>query len=161
MNAYATHLPVLKKVFGYKKYSDVAEYGMGLYSTLFFIENCERIQSLEMQSAEWYNKIISEFGNKKNWIHAYSPSPDSRLRKKLDLVFVDGHGDSRPECVNAAIELNIEVIIAHDTEEKGYGWERIKLTDAYSSIEIKDNESGVQTTVYSTDHKLIKYLGND
>jgi hypothetical protein len=57
--------------------------------------------------------------------------PDAWQMEKLDphydLIFVDGHGDSRPECLMWA-KNRTDLIIAHDTEHPYYGWERADMS---------------------------------
>lgn len=124
----ATHLPILKQLFKNHKIFKVLEFGCGDFSTgLFYNSGCS-LTSVEMQHKEWYDRILGKF-----------PGIDLRLAlgpltwenepldKRYDLIFVDGHGDSRPECMMWAKD-HTDLIVAHDTEHPYYGWERADMT---------------------------------
>lgn len=161
MDKYATHLPVLEKVFEYSKPNRIFEYGMGLYSTKLLLEKAGKkgmVTSVEMQSLEWYKQCCNHFSEDKRWTSICDIGPYYRMGLPADLIFVDGHGDSRPECVTAAGIMKCPIIIAHDTEAVTYGWERVNLPPEYHSIQILDKETGIGTTVWALDKGLIEYL---
>ena len=58
---YSTHLPFLEKIFSLiEKPNLVIEFGMGNYSTNFFIQNSNKVESIEMQSKEWYDNMYEK-----------------------------------------------------------------------------------------------------
>jgi predicted O-methyltransferase YrrM len=98
-----------------------------------------------MQNEEWMRTV-----------HIHYPDADIRLalgpdewRKlgidgKYDLIFVDGHGDSRPECMEWA-KNHTDLIIAHDTEHPYYCWDRADMS-GFKKTEYK--EMSPWTTVW-------------
>lgn len=157
-NKCGSHLALLNEVLsGLDKKITVFEFGCGEFSTLTFL-NCEMVDfvyAMEMQSSHWGDKLrtitagdrISLFDNL---------DPDSALQyasnflltNKIDLVFVDGHKDNRPECVNAAFAANVPIIVIHDFEEPVYGWTRIVKPDNYSLTVQTSAPYNIQTAVY-------------
>ncbi len=99
---YSTHLPFLEKIFSLiEKPNLVIEFGMGNYSTEFFIQNSNKVESIEMQSKEWYDNMHEKFKTYDNWSPFMFIGPDEYKKHnflKPDLCFVDGHGNTRPEC---------------------------------------------------------------
>ena len=58
---YSTHLPFLEKIFSLiEKPNLVIEFGMGNYSTNFCIQNSNKVESIEMQSKEWYDNMYEK-----------------------------------------------------------------------------------------------------
>ncbi len=163
IDLYSTHLEYLIEIFNHKgKLKNIVEFGTGDYSTKLLIENGENVLSIEMQSADWYNKMVSNFKESKNWTPYLSLGPmnwvNIEFPKTIDLGFVDGHGDSRPECINFLMGLNCPIIVSHDTEEKGYGWERVNSENNYEKLTFTKYPNW--TTVWSTDSELINFLKN-
>ena len=128
MNPTATHLPVFEKLFKEHLIVDVLEFGCGLFSTKKFYDMGCNVTSIEMQHQEWAENI-----------HRELPAVDVRLalgaqawrevdlKPRYDLIFVDGHGDSRPDCLMWAKE-RADLIVAHDTEHPYYKWERADMS---------------------------------
>ena len=141
----ATHLPVLEKLFNTHNILRVLEFGCGDYSTGFFHQEGCDLTSIEMQHPKWHDKIADKF-----------PGMDLRLalgptawrllplNEWYDLIFVDGHGDSRPECIEWA-KGHTDLIVAHDTEHPYYGWER---ADMSGFIKVVHDELLPSTTVW-------------
>jgi hypothetical protein len=159
INGYSTHLEYISEVFEFKKrLNNIVEYGMGNYSTGLLIDNTDNLISIEMQSTEWYDKMVNDFGDRKNWKHYSLIGPLEFLKldhpKLIDLAFVDGHGESRPECINFLMDRNCPIIIAHDTEESGYGWGRVYSDNNYKVIVFKKYRNW--TTIWTTDDELYK-----
>lgn len=123
----ATHLPVFEKLFEKYPIKTVLEFGCGEFSTSFFIQHASYVTAIEMQSEDWYKRVKKAH-----------PSVDLRLAlgpfkwkeqplmSHYDLIFVDGHGDSRPECINWAQDRT-DIIVAHDTEHPYYRWELVDV----------------------------------
>ena len=134
----ATHLPVFKFLFAkYPYIKDVLEFGCGLYSTPMFIENGCNVTSIEMQHESWYERV-QEFCPKADVRLSLGPMTwqTQPLKSRYDLIFVDGHGDSRPECMMWAKD-HTNIIVAHDTEHPYYGWDRADMS-GWHKEEIKD-----------------------
>lgn len=126
----ATHLPVFDALFREQRIVDVLEFGCGLFSTKKFHDMGCRVTSIEMQHREWAENIQQAL-----------PAVDVRLalgahawrelaaglNPRYDLIFVDGHGDSRPDCLMWAKE-RADLIVAHDTEHPYYKWERADMS---------------------------------
>lgn len=146
MDAYSTHIPILKQLLSDKALDiqDVFEFGTGLYSTKLFSENSSKIVACEMQSEEWYNKIVKQFEGSDNVDIFYMPGPHeaieylSKLNSKFDLIFVDGHGDSRWKAINEASK-HTNLIVSHDTETPSYNWHLVELDDSWERIDHKEH----------------------
>jgi len=119
-----------------------------MYSTAMFANAGCSVTSVEMQNESWYNRILHEI-----------PGIDLRLAlgphewRMLDLlphydaIFVDGHGDSRPECLMWAKD-HTDLIVAHDTEHPYYGWDRADMS-GFTKVEHKGLSPW--TTVWTRD----------
>ena len=161
MNPYSTHIHYIKKIYSIiEKPRFVVEFGCGDFSTGFLIKNSKNGVSIEMQSLEWYNRIKSQFKDCENWQFLEAIGPwnflDFEFPEKIDLAFVDGHGDSRPECVNLMMDKQCPVIISHDTEEPYYRWELVNVNKGYERIDSKIYTP--HTTLWTTNKELIKKL---
>lgn len=156
---YSTHIALLTRIFeNTGKLNNIIEFGMGNYSTELLLSNCNHLISIEMQLEEWFNNMTNKFNNK-----AWEPVLllgsrefyNAELPSGIDLAFIDGHGDTRPECINYMVEKKCPIIVAHDTEEQGYGWDRVTAID-YKTIIFKEYTNW--TTVWTTDINLYKAL---
>lgn len=137
MNPFATHLPTLEHLFKTNSIKSVFEFGTGLFSTPFFCGNSQKVIAVEMQDHNWFIKVKEELKTFNNLTMHSMLGPTSaieyfkQLDMTFDLVFVDGHGDSRPECIQEAFKKS-KIIVTHDTEEPMYGWTRIKKPDNFT-----------------------------
>ena len=142
MNPYATHLPTLEPFMAMFKPKSVFEFGTGLYSTPLFVKHADRVISIEMQAADWYHTVARELGHFTNLELVLALGPDlacSLLRgseTSFDLIFVDGHGNSRWRQLNEAM-LRTRTVVAHDTECSCYGWEMVTLPPQWKGVEIR------------------------
>ena len=136
---YHSHLPVLKAALDVFNIKSVFEFGSGLGSTPLFIKECESVHSIEMQSEEWFEKVSGELSGNDNFTYQMMLGPQDSIdyfldsEKTYDMVFADGHPDSRPECVNAAITKS-DIVITHDTHTNEYGWDRVVLPESWSEL---------------------------
>lgn len=124
----ATHLPVFEDLFKRFQIKTVLEFGCGMFSTAMFVNAGCDVTSIEMQNKSWYDKVKSEL-----------PTVDLRLalgpheweeldlKPRYDLIFVDGHRDSRPDCLIWAKD-HTDLIVAHDTEHPAYDWGRADMS---------------------------------
>lgn len=139
MDPTSTHLPILNRLLAEKKVKDVLEFGCGLFSTKLFIEKGCNVTSIEMQHEEWATKVKENLP-KVDLILALGPMEwvkhVAQLKDRYDLIFVDGHGDSRPECMMWA-KARTDLIVAHDTEHSYYCWDRADM-DGWKKTEYKD-----------------------
>ncbi len=129
---YGTHLPILDKVV--PENSCAVEFGMGHYSTPFFLKRCRTLISIEMQSSEWYRKCLDEYRllaeeNGVTWTTEELIGPwqflKYRFSKSPDVAFIDGHGKSRWGCVNLMMTLRVPIIVAHDVDGIRYRWDLV------------------------------------
>jgi prepilin-type processing-associated H-X9-DG protein len=162
VDLFSTHLKCLTQIFEIKgKVNNVIEFGMGYYSTDLLLQNSINLISIEMQSNDCFNTITTKFNETTNWTPILklgaSEYTTVDFPKKIDLAFVDGHVETRPECVNLMGKMGCPIIIAHDTEALDvYGWNRVNLGDKYKSI-IYD-EYVNWTTLWTTDMDLYNKL---
>jgi len=160
MDVYSTHLKYLELIIDFcPDIENVVEFGMGYYSTKLFVDRVKKVTSIEMQTKEWFNKIESEFKDHAKWTPVALIGPfeflGHKYPEKIDLVFVDGHGDSRPECINFMVEKRCRVIVAHDTEEQSYRWDKVAQND-YMKLTFKDFENW--TTCWTLNPLLYEHL---
>jgi len=105
----------------------VLEFGCGEYSTGFFVGQGASVTSVEMQDEGWAEKVKGMYPDVNMVVCLGKDSwQELAYEERYDLIFVDGHGGSRPECVNWAKD-HTDIIVAHDTQEPWYGWERVDL----------------------------------
>lgn len=142
MNAYETHTPILKTIFKAVEIGEVLEFGPGAYSTEYFISKVKSLISIEQQSDSYHSMCCRRHEETKNvkflkligpvsgvnWLKAYEG--------RFDLILVDGHGEGRPEAINAAFKKTA-IIVAHDTEHPRYGWERVRMPKGWTRIDSK------------------------
>ena len=165
-----SHLPIFKKLFKIFDINSVFEYGIGLHSTAMFVDNCSRVISIEMNTHAldgklWYDKVVEEMGERENWEHhnmaGEFPAIAYALRlfnsEKFDLVFADGHGDSRGEQTNSGFGM-ARFVIAHDAQhlETRNAW---RVPQDYTQIDFvnycqaydKDGDTWPVTTIFCAD----------
>jgi hypothetical protein len=137
-----SHLPALRWVFSKQKINTVFEFGCGNHSTDLFVTTCNKVESYEMQSEQWYKDILAKYKEKSNFILKFMLGPDLAIEHlkqqtaKYDLIFVDGHGETRWKAVNIAFDKT-DLIVVHDTEEGGYQWWKIEQPQNWTRIEVK------------------------
>jgi hypothetical protein len=140
MNDYETHAPILKLLMEEIKPKQILEFGLGNYSTPILFSDGATVESIEMQSQEWFDLISIKFKDKTNWTPYFAMGPFEyrkiKLKDRYDLVLVDGHGDSRWDCVNMMFGKS-DVIVAHDTEQPTYNWDKIQEKEGYVKITYK------------------------
>jgi predicted O-methyltransferase YrrM len=137
-----SHIPVLHALLKTCNIKSVFEFGSGLGSTPIFVKGCESVHSVEMQNESWFIKVQDELGTYENFKYEMMLGADDSieyfigLNKKYDMVFVDGHGLTRPECINAAFDKT-DIVVTHDTNVPSYNWQRIELPEGWSRIDYK------------------------
>lgn len=159
----SSHLPLMEKLICNFKPQNVLEFGMGLYSTPYLCFNCPNVTSIEMTTKEWFDKI-SEVIRTPRWKNLYIPGDFTAVEwfreniedQSLDLVFVDGNIYSRWDAINACMDKNIPFIVAHDTQETAYRWDKIKLKEPYRMQNYTKHSSGVWTSlIYRTNEEIV------
>jgi len=150
MNPFSTHLVLLNKLFDQFTPSSIFEYGMGLYSTPFFLEKADEVISVEMQYQDWYDRINEEFADDKfTCVCKLGPTEAidyfESLDRDFDMVFVDGV--TRWLCINKAFSKT-KVIVTHDTEHTSptYGWDRVDVPEDW--VTFTDAVRNPYTTIY-------------
>jgi len=160
---YGTHLPILTHILLNHTINNVIEFGPGHNSTPIFIKKCKKVQSIEMQNIAWYREIKEKYSANQNFSIDCSLSAtgfyELEYIENPDLVFVDGHADSRPEVINF-FKGKAPIIVTHDTNTPVLRWERLDIgeTDGYKRFDYKKLDP--YTTVFSTNYQLIKSLTN-
>jgi hypothetical protein len=163
MDAYATHIPVLDAIFRFRNINTILEFGMGNNSTPLLVEKSQTsVISVEMQQSNWYETMVNQdLINNKKWSpilclgsHSIFENKDI-MNRSYDLVFVDGHGDSRPECINYFFGKS-SVIVAHDVEAPCYRWNLVDMPEDYRMFYYSKLDPA--TAVYSNDLDLISHL---
>jgi hypothetical protein len=76
----------------------------------------------------------------------------------FDIIFVDGHSESRWKCINDAIG-KCNIIIVHDTETSSYNWNLVNLQPNYLWLDIKTYNPW--TSVITNDKNLISNLSKN
>jgi len=160
MDGFGSHLTMFKLIFEYNEINSMIEFGMGDFSTPYFIENVkDKVTSIEMQQKPWYDKIHEQFSRNKKWtgINCIGRFDFMKLKiyEKVDLAFVDGHGDSRPECINFISKFTSNIVV-HDTETISYRWHLVNLPEVF--IRVDDVTHRPWTTLYTTNRELAKYV---
>lgn len=138
MDPTATHLPILESLLAGGGIKRVLEFGCGLYSTPLFRDRGCEVTAIEMQHEEWFDRV-REACPEADIRLALGPIAWIReaLADRYDLIFVDGHGDSRPECLEWAKE-RADLIVAHDTEHPYYCWHRADMSGFTATVH-RDN----------------------
>ena len=166
LNNYSTHIPILEYVLNnIENKNTIFEYGMGFYSTPLLSEKVDKVLfSVEMQDENWY-KQIKNSNKLKNNVELYCMlgKDDAieffkNLQIKFDLIFVDGHGESRWKCINEAFG-KCDIIITHDTETSSYNWHLVNLPNDYIWLDIKTYNPW--TSVITNNKDLISKLSKE
>lgn len=161
-NPYSTHLPVLKTLIEKINIDSIFEFGCGEYSTLYFAEVAKKVIAIEMQSEEWFCKIQKKIPD--NVKLYYQPGPQMAIdtlkisNQYFDLIFVDGHGDSRWDCINNSFSKT-NLIVTHDVETSSYKWGLVKIPEGWTYIQYK--KLTPWTGIYFKNHLDVGELFNE
>jgi len=158
MNDYETHKPILELIINNYPVENIIEFGLGYYSTPLFLEKCKHTTSVEMQSEEWFNKIKDEYLKYSNkWTPLLSIGPftykDLQYDSYYNLAFIDGHGESRWDCINYMFDKT-SIVIAHDTNTPSYNWNRVNKPTIFNEV----NFVKYNTKVWTSDNNIFKIL---
>jgi hypothetical protein len=160
LNDYSTYLPILNTICDNIACDDIFEFEIENYSTPLFAKKFKNVLAVEMQSQEWYDSMFKQnLGKNVELICALGEKPALdilRSRKaKYSMIFVDGHGGNRWECINESFGKT-DVIVAHDTETSSYNWHLVRKPDNYTWLDIC--EYNPWTSVITTNQALIAVL---
>ena len=158
LNGIASHYPVLSELINKFNIKHVMEFGSGFFSTGLFTEKCDSVIAMEMQNNEWYDKVSDRYKDKidsgvldihciieDSGVPAIEYFKNEFPDRKYDMVFVDGAGGSRHNCVEYAKELT-DIIVCHDTETPEYGWGKIDKTGwVWIDIKVFNSWTSVMT----------------
>lgn len=150
---YASMLPVLEHILKHAEIKEVLEFGPGDNSTPLFINSGCNLETVEMQSLDWYNKIKQDYKlAKTHYAEGAMRWKELHYKSRYDLILVDGHMDSRPEVANWAKDRT-DIIVIHDTEADYYGWDRLDFGEDWKRFDYTDIEPNT-TVFYKTDLKF-------
>lgn len=156
VDPYSSHLPLLRVLIAAFKPKHIVEFGPGNFSTELFLNSGAKVMSIEMQESAWYQAIKKKHAVqlKNNQLDLHlSLGADAFLSleypEHIDLAFIDGHADSRPETANLMFEKKAGIVIVHDFEYKGYGWERMNVNaNLYDTVIWKQRDPANDTAGY-------------
>lgn len=126
MEPTATHLPILRSLLSGGKIKKVLEFGCGHFSTRTFLEAGCELTSIEMQNESWFNEMKEGHPDIRLCLGPFDWRKEA-LADRYDLIFVDGHGDSRWDCLIWAKD-HTDLIVAHDTEHPYYCWHKADMS---------------------------------
>jgi hypothetical protein len=157
MDNYSSHLKILELVsresFNFVPNESALEFGPGKWSSPLLKNKFKNLNSIEQMSEEWHKKTLHSGSI---WCPGALEFKELGLGK-FDLIFVDGHNESRPEQVMWAFEHS-DLVVVHDTEEPIYKWERIKVPNIFVCVEVVQERPW--TTVYTKNHNVVTKLKN-
>lgn len=123
------HLPILSSIINELNVKSVFEFGIGIHSTGLFLENCDLVYSIEMNEhtinqVPWFDYVNQMYSSyEKDWVRKKIIGKFEaidffkKLNLNFDLVFVDGHGDSRAAQANMVFGKS-KVIVIHDAQHQ-------------------------------------------
>ncbi|NBP58368.1 hypothetical protein EBU71_17915 [bacterium] len=163
MDVYGTHLPILQTISNVISCDSVFEFGMGNFSTKFFAERYQKVIAVEMQEESWYEEVKKSV---KDWVHqdvkllcgiGMTPALEilALIKGKFSLIFVDGHGGNRWQCINKSFGRS-DIIVSHDTETEGYNWNLVQKPEEYIWVDVKDYETW--TSVLTSNKMVVDIL---
>lgn len=159
---YGSHLAVLEKIFAAFEVKSVLEFGLGEFSTSFFVTHSRVVVSVEQESREWLEKIRAKI-NSENWHSVFQPDPREVFRhfdvagQRFDLVFSDGLATTRCLVANMAMERNVPLVLLHDAEKIWYyQWNLLNIPADYSRFDFRNQQGSCKvTTVLANDSQNI------
>jgi hypothetical protein len=121
MDIYATHLPVLKKIFEEHKIKRVLEFGSGKYSTPFFNQqNLDCFITVE-DNPYWSSTILKNNNHEIMFMSCIEAAKNTDLN--FDLIFID-NGKNSAERIDVIKTISSRrpkgLVVLHDAEQKMY-----------------------------------------
>lgn len=166
---WGSHLHLLKKLFAQDEIKSVIEFGGGNFSTPFFVDNCDRVLSVEHDS-KWAEMMKEKYGQRGNlevvdWKYndrnPYAPDEvgfnvgffrtdiylDKYPPEKFDLMFIDGPHETRAPCFNKAAKWADDIrprhFVLHDAESwDNYRYDTLEIPEGYELTIDKVHPSG-------------------
>ncbi len=131
LDAYASHLPILRSLLTAIRPERVLEYGAGLYSTPAFLERPElrRLVSIEADPG-WRKKVALHCDDERL---ALRPEPTADP-SDFDFVFIDDgeNATERETTIRAVLSGAHPVTVIHDAEVPEYLAAIHELSSVYS-----------------------------
>jgi len=161
MSKQPSHMTILRKIFKAIDIDTVLEFGTGLISTPFFIDRCKSVVSVEQQDRRFHQmaQVLHEEYQHLLPLLLLGPGRGSEWLASADdvydLVLVDGHSQARYRDVNEAFS-HTEIIVAHDTEDKRYSWEKIVVPEGWQIVEC--TAAPIHTTVWTKRAEVVDAL---
>jgi len=116
------HLLVFEKLLASFPITYVLEFGMGRYSTPFFVERCRSVVSVEQEDRARYDETVAQVKSAR-WEPFFECNPATvfehfeKQSRKFDLVFSDGVPQTRSMIANLAMRKGIPFVVLHDAEK--------------------------------------------
>jgi len=163
-DVYSTHLPILEAIKEWHgEFKNVLEFGMGMYSTPYLVNNCKILKSIETDSKEWF-KRIKDLIKADNWEPLVKIGPRSEMDfyqsiKEIywDLILVDGAAECRSSSAQISQDIS-SVVVCHDSDEPSDRYQDVLLKDGWIWLDIKDYVKW--TGVITGNIELINVLKN-
>ena len=157
---YASHLHVFERVFATFEIHKVLEFGLGKFSTQFFVDRAEAVVSVEQESKEWYERLRAQI-KAPNWHPIFQPDPRivfehfDAHKQNFDLVFSDGAAVTRCLVANLAMERDVPAVVLHDAEQVWYySWNLLNIPASYARFNFRHREGmNKVTTVLAQSHQ--------
>ena len=162
---YASHLPIFEKVFATFEIKRALEFGLGKFSTPFFVDHSDLVFSVEQESKEWYEKIKNQIDSAK-WHPIFQPDPQVVFEQfdahdqTFDLVFSDGAAQTRCLVANLAMIRNVPVVILHDAEKVWYyRWNLLNIPANYSRFNFRYQKgfNKVTTVLTNSNQSILEH----
>lgn len=167
-SGYGSHLTVLKFIFEQIDKPKLAiELGMGIFSTPFLIDHCDRLISIEQQDVEWYDKIskkyVDDVESTNKWLPNFAQHFNFafNLAKNYDFAFVDGAAYFRAASVAEFMRIDVPVIVLHDSNLGWYGFGTLdQPAKDFGYFDYGFEWDHPNTRVFTTNKKLIDAIQN-
>jgi hypothetical protein len=163
MDPYASHLPILEAILRRRgRFKTVLEFGMGFFSTPFFVQNSDYVTSVETESKDWYRTITGQNQSTNlNAILRIGPETDlfpDLFGRSWDLVFCDGAANTRAAVAEKA-QGSTSVVVCHDSSARGDRYDMVSLADGWVWVDVMDHVPW--TAVETNDLELADFIARE
>ena len=168
----SSHMPIQMEFIKKFNPKSVLELGAGYYSTKLYLENCDKVVSIESDSDEWFNMMEEKFSSYKNWEHLKISGLEeicSYIKNRneiFDVIFVDGD-EFRSQETNFSFDY-ATTIIGHDTQH--YFRDSYLVPREFYQIDFKNfdisyghpagHDHRPWTTMFTKDKNIANYFDN-
>lgn len=168
----SSHMPIQLEFIKKFNPQNILELGVGYYSTKLYLDNCEKVTSVESDSDEWLLLMKEFYSNYKNWNHIKISGLKEvcdyiKYRNEVfDVIFVDGD-EFRAEETNFAFNF-ANTIIGHDTQH--FFRDNYKIPNEFHKIDFTKfnvsygHSAGYDhkpwTTMFTKDENVLKHFQN-